>query len=53
MTNGNFPVVQLVKNLPAMHKTTCNAWDQDSIPGSGQEGPLEEEMETTPVFLLG
>ena len=28
-------MAQLVKNLPAMQQTTCNARDTGSIPGSG------------------
>ena len=35
----------MVKNLPAMQKT--------QVPSLGQEDPLEEEMEPTPVFFPG
>ena len=39
------PVVQLVKNLPAMQET--------QVQSLGQEDPLEKGMQPTPVFLPG
>ena len=42
------PVVQLVKNLPAMQKTQ-ETW----VWSLGWEDPLEEEWQPTPVFLPG
>ena len=45
-------VAQLVvKKLPAMQETDCNARDAGSI--TGWEDPLEKEMATTPVILFG
>ena len=38
-------MAQTVNNLPAMQKTR--------VPSLGQEDPLEEGMERTPVFLPG
>ena len=38
-------VAQLVKNLPAMQET--------QVQSLGWEDPLEMEMATTPIFLLG
>ena len=40
----------VVKNLPANAR---DARDVGSIPGWGQEDPLEKEMDPTPVFLPG
>ena len=40
-----FPVTQVVKNLPAMWET----WGQSL----GWEDPLDEAMQTPPVFLPG
>ena len=42
---GTFVAVQLVKNLPAMQET--------QVRSLGEEDPLEKEMATTPVLLLG
>ena len=42
-------VAQLVKNLPAVQDSTCNAGDPGSIPG--QEDPLEKEMATHSSIL--
>ena len=39
------PVVQMVKNLPAMQET--------QVQSLGQEDPLEKGMATTPVLLPG
>ena len=41
----DFPIAQMVKNLPAMQET----W----LRSLGQEDPLEKEMATIPVFLPG
>ena len=41
----DFPVVQKVKNLPAMQETWV--WSLD------QEDPLEMDWQSTPVFLPG
>ena len=41
----DFPVAQMVKNLPAMQETR--------VQSLGQEDPLEKGMATTPVFLPG
>ena len=40
----------MVKNLPANAR---DARDVGSVPGWGQEDPLEKEMDPTPVFLPG
>ena len=42
-------VAQLVKNLPAMQETACNAGDSGSI--LDQENPLEKEMATYSSIL--
>ena len=39
------PVAQTVKNLPTMWET--------QVQSTGQEDPLEKEMQPTPVFLPG
>ena len=45
MWSGASLVVQTVKNLPAMQKTR--------VQSLGQEDPLEECMQSTPLFLPG
>ena len=42
-------MAQLVKNLPAMQETTCNAGDRSSTLGG--EDPLENEMATYSSIL--
>ena len=42
-------MAQLVKNLPAVQDSTCNATDLGSIPG--QEDPLEKGMATPSTIL--
>ena len=45
LPQGTSLMAQVVKNLPAMQETrVCSL---------GQEDPLEEDIEPTPVFLLG
>ena len=44
--------VSVVKNLPAMQETACNAGDSGSVPGSGRF-PLRREWLATPVFWPG
>ena len=43
-----FPSGSVIKNPPAMQETQ-EAW----VLALGGEGPLEEEMQPTPVFLPG
>ena len=43
-------MVLVVKNLPAKAR---DARDMGSVAGWGQEDPLEEEVDPTPVFLPG
>ena len=43
--SGDFPVGPVVKDLPAVQETRVQTL--------GQEGPLEEEWQPTPVFLPG
>ena len=45
LTVWNVPVVQMIKNPPAMQET--------QVRSLGQEDPPEEEMATHPVFLAG
>ena len=42
-------MAQLVKNLPSVQDSTCNAGDPGSVPG--QEDPLEKEMATHSSIL--
>ena len=42
---GASPLVQVVKNLPAMQETGVQLW--------GQQDPLERKWQPTPVFLPG
>ena len=43
-----FPGGSLVKNLPAPVQENQETW----VSSLGQEDPLKEEMQPTPVFLL-